>query len=579
MLVYGDRTRSEDPRRSLDAIRASIAGAAAAPPGVVRHDQLVAALIEAGVLAQGLADAEMARSGCDRRSAIQAAAMGLVVALARQVGASWTAGFRRDAEPPESGIDALEALALPDRIEARQPEGYAFYALYPETYFAAAEGLSADACVIGLRSIGTSLAAMVAAGAGAKTLPVSLRPVGHPFRRRVDLDAALLDEIGRDPSAVRAVVDEGPGLSGSSFGATADALETRGVPPDRIVFFPGHAGDPGPEAEPAHARRWSAADRRVVSFDDLILPRLAAAVEDLTGPAAEPMEDLSGGRWRALACAGEAAWPPVNAMQERRKFRLRTASGLWLLKFAGLGRIGRAVLDDAERLHAAGFCPQPAGLRLGFLVQRWEAPAVPLRSADLDRAEDLDTLGRYLSFRATLTAPDQQGADLAGLAEMTSTNIAEALGETAAAVWHRRYGRLDRLAPPRRVRTDNRLHAWEWLRLPDGRLLKADAGDHCRAHDLIGCQDIAWDLAGAQIEFDVSRTDLDRLAGAVAAAARIPVDPMLLEWLAPAYLAFQIGSWTMAAARSDAAERLRIRSLLDRYRIKLAALLDGADHP
>ena len=27
----------------------------------------------------------------------------------------------------------------------------------------------------------------------------------------------------------------------------------------------------------------------------------------------------------------------------------------------------------------------------------------------------------------------------------------------------------------RRVITDNRMHAWEWLRLPEGRWLKADA--------------------------------------------------------------------------------------------------------
>ena len=40
----------------------------------------------------------------------------------------------------------------------------------------------------------------------------------------------------------------------------------------------------------------------------------------------------------------------------------------------------------------------------------------------------------------------------------------------------------------RRIETDNRMHAHEWLVRPDGSLLKADAVDHCEAHDLIGAR-------------------------------------------------------------------------------------------
>jgi glyoxylase-like metal-dependent hydrolase (beta-lactamase superfamily II) len=58
------------------------------------------------------------------------------------------------------------------------------------------------------------------------------------------------------------VVDEGPGLSGSSFAGTADALERLGVAPDRIAFLPGHGGDLGPEAAPAAVARWRTAGAR-----------------------------------------------------------------------------------------------------------------------------------------------------------------------------------------------------------------------------------------------------------------------------------------------------------------------------
>ena len=82
--------------------------------------------------------------------------------------------------------------------------------------------------VIGIRSIGTGLAALVAAALGAKP-PVTVRPTGHPFRREVSSGPSLHGGAYRGSHAPYAIVDEGPGLSGSSFGAVADWLEARGV--------------------------------------------------------------------------------------------------------------------------------------------------------------------------------------------------------------------------------------------------------------------------------------------------------------------------------------------------------------
>jgi hypothetical protein len=62
-------------------------------------------------------------------------------------------------------------------------------------------------------------------------------------------------------------------------------------------------------------------------------------------------------------------------------------------------------------------------------------------------------------------------------------------------------------AKVRRVHTDNRMRRHEWLALPDGRILKTDALDHSAAHDLVGCQDIAWDVVGAAVEWGLTEDE------------------------------------------------------------------------
>jgi hypothetical protein len=215
--------------------------------------------------------------------------------------------------------------------------------------------------VIGIRSIGTSLAPVVAAALNAPA-PVTVRPTGHPFARELHLSPELEIEWAAHPGRF-AIVDEGPGLSGSSFGAVADALERLGIARERIAFIPGHAGDLGPQASPEHRARWSAALRPTSKFEDVILPRLQAGVAALVGPAVQPLRDLSGGAWRELRTWSEL--PPIHAGMERRKFLHTAADGPWLVKFAGLGRIGGAKLDRARGLHAAGFTPNPPALLKG----------------------------------------------------------------------------------------------------------------------------------------------------------------------------------------------------------------------
>lgn len=554
MLVYGDRSRRVNTRVALDDTATALRRVASMSPGIERHGELVAIFIEAGKVVQGIADAEFAARGYDARSPAQDAAMAVLVQLARAIRRSWNSGFAETGALPSGLITGLDARHLPEHLLLKQPEGYAFYALYPESYLAAASALAgvSPVRVIGIRSIGTGLAALVAAATGASNV-VTVRPTGEPFRRRIELSHSMTAELVSGPTARFAIADEGPGLSGSSFGAVADFLEDRGVPPHNIYFFPSHAGNIGSEGGDRHRQRWRQATRHVVGFDDLVLlaanptHRLESWVSDLTGVPEAPLDDISGGAWRARCFADQTEWPPAHVRQERRKFLLRAGGATWLLKFAGLGREGARKLALARRLHVAGFTPEPAGWRHGFLVERWVEQARPLRLQGFDRAALVARLAAYIGFRAS-TFPAEQGASLAQLLIMARRNTALGLTESLAErfdAWQRDLAALQ--TQVRAVCTDNRLHAWEWLHTSDGGLLKTDALDHHAAHDLVGCQDATWDLAGAGIELGLSAEEKDELCRAVERAAQRRMDRRLLAFSELCYAAFQLGHWSLAA--------------------------------
>ncbi|URD60788.1 hypothetical protein M8312_13575 [Sphingomonas sp. KRR8] len=534
MLVYGDHAERVDPCRRLAELAASTGRWAS-------HDQLTDLFVDAAGLAQGIGDADFAAVGEDRPRPQERA---LLAWLTRFGGTLLTSWERR-----QTGGEAEPLLDLPDlpsEVMINLAEGYAFYALRPEAIALAARQLRLVGAprIIGLRSIGTGLACMAAAALGAEP-PITLRPAGAPFDRRPRMSGELAAELlAGDPHFV--IVDEGPGLSGSSFGGVADWLEDHGAPADRIAFLPSHSGELGPQAQGRHRRRWSHAQRPVASLDE---PR-RDWIEQLVGPLTG-CTDISGGQWRTLWSANEADWPPIDPTWERRKFLARTGDDAWLVKWAGLGRHGAAKLALAKELSA--FLPETAGMTHGWLVTRWRDDAVPTRPT-------LPELTSYLRARAALPTP-QPGASLETLVAMVRRN--------ALPGWLPDLSRLT-LRP---VITDNRMAAHEWLRRPDGRLLKADALDHHSGHDLIGCQDIAWDVAAAVIELDLASSATEQLRTA------LEVSVPLLAFYQVAYRAFRIGAHRMSAAAlaHSPAERRRHEAAAARHAAALAAV-DSIEH-
>ncbi len=599
MLVYGDAQRVEDPRAKIAAIRAGLERLVRTGPYIERHAILADLLIEAGELEQGLLDDQLARNGEQRPSPVGEAAARLTRAVAEVLLPSFRTfgalpageGARLATAPIERALDALLARDLPETIEVSVPEGYAFYGLYPETYLCAAENVLRQAeggplKVIGIRSIGTGLAAAVAVVAGEGAEVASVRPEGHPFSRTIAvsqwLGRELLGGEGEGPRPRYAVVDEGPGLSGSSFGCVADWLEDRGVAPEAISFFPSHRGGLGPHASERHRARWERARRDVAEFESVFASRqarwpLESWVRDLTGDPEAPLEDLSAGRWRERLFPDRSLWPAADVQGERRKYLLAAGGKRWLLKFAGLGRYGREKLALAQGLGHARLIPPVTGLCHGFLVGPWLDEVRPLPLApEVDPLALLDAVASYLAFRAARfpAAPEERGATPVKLFEMLVHNTQRALGPVSAEVvrdWRGRLSEIARLERP--VLTDNKMHAWEWLVTSQGKILKADALDHHRGNDLVGPQDVAWDLAGAAVELDLDEARLEWLAAAVSRRGGLPrAEQVQLDFYRVAYLAFQTGRHALAAEALEPtvpAEAAGLRAEVERYSERL----------
>src|SRR4051812_41287255 len=126
MLVYGDRVERVEPKVWLEQLRKQLADAQAGS-GTDRHSKLVLALVEAGRLEQGLADAGRAAAADLNQFNTD---------LARCVVLSWESGYAQAGELP-----VVPSIEDSGTVQVRLPEGFAFYAVYPESFASAARKL------------------------------------------------------------------------------------------------------------------------------------------------------------------------------------------------------------------------------------------------------------------------------------------------------------------------------------------------------------------------------------------------------------------------------------------------------
>lgn len=519
-------------------------------------------------------------------------------ATAHAAAAFYSRAYRQPVELPPPLADTGTALYnlrhtleqlhdAPDvTLTVKVPEGFSLYALYPEQYLVAAGLWLADhrlqrsqgAVVVGIRSIGTTLAAVVSTvlrAAGWSIQSLTVRPIGHPYSRQVEMSGVVIK-----PTALGLVVDEGPGISGSSMAATANALVAAGIVRSNIAFLPGHGNAPGSAGSAAVQTWWQMTPRYVADLTQLTFH--GQALHDaLAAIFAEPViqvEDFSGGQWRHAVYPEQSVWPAICTAFERIKYRYTLQSGQQVLcKFLGLASSAPTLTTTTAAAAAAlnaradkGLATPALGTAYGFLATEW-MPGAPLERSALSPAL-LETLGRYIAQVAGPAMPDDEaGMAIERLAEMLYVNTGEALGETAAALAQR----LPR--PPSaslQCYGDGHLQPYEWLYDQAHHLRKTDSVGHDCDHTLVGKQAVAWDLAGAIVEWQLEGEASARWFRAFHVAGGAPIDPDTLHFYRAAYLAFRLGQCTLAAQVHDPYERGRLLSASAHYRGQLAALLD-----
>jgi len=609
MIVYRSTKRAVEVSHLLARFRDDLARYERG--GMANHDQAVALLIDFGEIEAGVAGALSPETDCDCPALRAFRRMSLLIG--RVFCLSWGRENRR-IEPLiaelNKALNDLSLRELPHSIQIGASEGYAYYGLYPETYLEAAVGFFHEqrphrAAVIGLRGIGASLSAVVGAALAERGVEIesfTVRPRGHPFDRVLSLAPQIEDRWRSFDGAHFLIVDEGPGLSGSSFACVARKLSELGAGDDRIVFFPSWVPDGSQFVSESARERWRRHRKQAANFEQVWIEsgRLAQSF------ACGEMIDLSAGAWRRLFYNAEDDYPPSQPQHERRKYLCRNSTGsdsdlapstraslsgpgryrslycsggdekFWL-KFAGLGRYGERKLERARMLAESGFSPRVFGLSDGFLVSEF-VRGRPLRSEDVDRRL-LDTIARYLTHLRK-NFPSSAGATREEMAEMIRINVAEGLGEQLAEKLDRLecWNAFDEGASITAI--DGRMLPHEWLRAQDG-FIKTDGLDHPDDHFFPGPQDIAWDIAGTCVEFSLSAGQRDYLIDQYGALSGEHNVAERLPFFMIAYSACRLGYATLASkVLGGSADAARFKMMADRYAARAADVLRNyAKHP
>jgi hypothetical protein len=553
VLVYRHSESRHSSREILAQLESALRACLAAPPD---EGACLDLLLRAGELECALADME---SSGDRPTLCQPRAEGWddratdaetglapsPAQAAALIADAAAAALLGDASRLDEALRQTAQLNPPEKLSIKPAEGFAFYAVHPRLYVRMVEELRLAPCVaiVGIRSIGTTLSAVVTAAArqrGHYAERITVRPFGHPYGRQVRFDdtqrAWIAGQIAK--SADFLVVDEGPGRSGSSFLATAEALEGCGISRERIWLLCSHGCDP--QALLAHdaAARWPRF--RVLSPHRAWLPI-----------PAEAAIDVSGGKWREHLLPSDAEWPASWTATERLKFLARDRR--WLFKFEGYGSFGGAALDRAEALWRAGFGPRVESAGQGFLAYELLPGAA---ASGLSLSPELaQRLAAYCAFRAQEFAIAE--TDAKALREMTQCNLREEFAIEPPEL---------NLEIARPAICDARLQPHEWIVAATGELLKCDATSHGDDHFYPGPCDIAWDIAGCIVEWRMSAAAADAFIAGYTRLTGDDVRLRLSEYLL-AYTAFRMGSMKMAAdSCSGSADAPRLLREYGRYR-------------
>jgi hypothetical protein len=449
-------------------------------------------------------------------------------------------------------LDSVSSAPLPSSLTISRPEGFAYYALHPLDYSEALSHANEKpnvAVIVGIRSIGTTLSATLKAHLSLASIPCdrfTVRPVGHPFDRKVELSRQERQIVARaiTEDATFYVVDEGPGLSGSSFLATAEALLKAGIHTSKIVLLCSNQPNCNVLLARNAAERWKRF-RTIQAKAGSHLPVEAATF-------------WGGGRWREVCFESKQEWPASWVAMERLKFL--SPDQRELFRFDGLGAYGAQVRERYARVAEAGYGPSCESAGSGFT----QFPMIKGSLAQCVTRELVERAADYCAFRAQELAAEV--ALNSALEEMARVNVERELGCGI--------GNDFRLEIARPVLADGKMSLHEWLDPEDGGpTLKLDSAAHGDDHFFPGPTDIAWDLAGTIIEWQMDQSAADEFLARYERLTNDRVRARLRSYEI-AYAAFRMGYSKMAAAAmSGQEEESRLRREYHRYRERLSGML------
>jgi hypothetical protein len=556
MLLYGDPRFDVEARAVAEEFQALIR--AIPPEGNV--DAARDLLIGCGQLEQGLADGGLPTEESELLTELAARL------LLQSQDTTQTSGLipRLD-----EILECLRDQRL--KITIKLPEGYAFYTVFPEQYIAAVKlwmehNRPGPVLVVGIRSIGTSLSALIKVvlnESGYLAERITVRPLGPPYVRTCGLP-----ERARIYSRLM-VVDEGPGQSGSSMASVATAGRELGI--RRIDFFPAHDNDPGPSASPQIREIWKACPQWTIPVKEALWQgtqpqKLAERSAALLGTGNLKFHDLSGGQWRTFLHLDGKSVPSDGAF-ERSKYLFLAPSGEGILwKFAGLGfgpslqRPAARAFHNQQLLYREGFAAAPLEMVEGFVGMSW-ARGRTLEAADLDE-RTIKLLARYIAVSARASNLCVRVEDFPRLKRMTAFNLSEAFGDDSLQALTGCFQESDLSAMP--AYGDGRMSPHEWIQTSDKKLLKVDCWGHQLDHTLIGNQPFLWDVAGAVVEWKMERTQRELFTEALR-IENLAFEPALLDFFVLAYVAFRLGVASFVSEANLAVEGYRetARNLLD----------------
>src|SRR5262249_21930495 len=257
----------------------------------------------------------------------------------------------------------------------------------------------------------------------------------------------------------------------------------------------------------------------------------------------------------------QSAWPAAWTSMERLKY-ISPGNGKMrrLFKFEGLGHYGEGVLERQQVLAAGGVAAPGREESDGFVFYPW-LDGRPMPAASLS-ASVISRLAEYCAFRAS--AFRLPNAGLGPLQEMAEHDLRE-LGFDLPVM----------LELERPVIADSRMQPYEWILSPDGSLIKTDGASHGDDHFYPGPTDMAWDLAGAIVEWRMNQGQSAELLRDYRRKSGDDARQRIGDFIR-AYTAFRCAYCRMAAnAMAGTPEQARLDWAAEAYSALLATEING----